>query len=79
MRSPLHWEGKYIIDVGKIIDILLEHMKSHAFFNKTVLLGLCALAILGSSSCLPLAAGAAAGYIAHDEGYRVSNPIHKSN
>jgi hypothetical protein len=47
--------------------------------NKTVLLGLCALAILGSSSCLPLAAGAAAGYVAHDEGYRVSNPIHKTN
>jgi hypothetical protein len=30
------------------------------------------------SSCLPLAAGAAAGYIAHEEGYRVQSPIKKS-
>lgn len=30
------------------------------------------------SSCLPLAAGAAAGYVAHKEGYRVNSPIHKS-
>lgn len=29
------------------------------------------------TSCLPLAAGAAAGYVAHKEGYRVSNPIHR--
>ncbi|MGD7652428.1 MAG: hypothetical protein ACQCXQ_04375 [Verrucomicrobiales bacterium] len=30
------------------------------------------------SSCLPLAAGAAAGYVAHEEGYRVRNPITKT-
>lgn len=48
-------------------------------FNKTVLIALCGLVILGASSCLPLAAGAAAGYVAHDEGYRVSNPIHKKD
>lgn len=35
------------------------------------------LAILGLSSCLPLAAGAAVGYVAHEEGYRVTNPIKK--
>lgn len=29
------------------------------------------------SSCVPLAVGAAAGYVAHDEGYRVQNPIRK--
>jgi hypothetical protein len=29
------------------------------------------------SSCLPLAAGAAAGYVAHKEGYRVHNPLTK--
>jgi hypothetical protein len=34
-------------------------------------------AISLSSSCVPLAVGAAAGYVAHDEGYRVQNPIHK--
>ena len=30
------------------------------------------------SSCVPLAVGAAAGYVAHDEGYRVRNPIKKT-
>ena len=30
------------------------------------------------SSCLPLVAGAAAGYVAHDQGYRVRNPFTKS-
>jgi hypothetical protein len=30
------------------------------------------------SSCLPLAAGAAAGYVAHDQGYRVQSPIKKT-
>lgn len=29
------------------------------------------------SSCVPLAVGAAAGYVAHNEGYRVQNPIRK--
>jgi hypothetical protein len=29
------------------------------------------------SSCLPLAAGAAAGYVAHKEGYRVQSPVTK--
>ncbi|MDH4444474.1 MAG: hypothetical protein QE267_05025 [Akkermansiaceae bacterium] len=36
-----------------------------------------ALGISLLSSCLPLAAGATAGYIAHKEGYRVQNPVHK--
>lgn len=53
-------------------------MKKYPMFNRVVLMGLCALTILGASSCLPLAAGAAAGYIAHDEGYRVTNPIRKT-
>ena len=30
------------------------------------------------SSCVPLAVGAAAGYVAHEEGYRVRNPITKT-
>ena len=38
---------------------------------------LASLTLLGLSSCLPLVAGAAAGYVAHDEGYRVTNPIKK--
>lgn len=42
---------------------------------------LIAVAILTAalvSSCVPLAVGAAAGYVAHDEGYRVQNPIKKT-
>jgi hypothetical protein len=29
------------------------------------------------SSCIPLAVGAAAGYVAHEEGYRVQSPLKK--
>ena len=29
------------------------------------------------SSCIPLAVGGAAGYVAHKEGYRVNSPVHK--
>ena len=46
---------------------------------KLTLIALAAIVTLGFSSCLPLAAGAAAGYIAHDEGYRVTNPIKKTD
>lgn len=39
------------------------------------------ITVLGFSvfitSCLPLAVGGAAGYVAHKEGYRVSNPVSK--
>lgn len=38
---------------------------------------LTALALTCLNSCIPLAVGAAAGYVAHDEGYRVQNPIKK--
>ena len=46
---------------------------------KKVLLLIVAAAVSSalSSSCLPLAAGAAAGYVAHKEGYRVQSPIKK--
>jgi hypothetical protein len=37
-----------------------------------------ALGVSSLSSCLPLAAGAAAGYVAHKEGYRVQNPVTKA-
>ena len=37
-----------------------------------------ALGISLLSSCLPLAAGAAVGYVAHKEGYRVQNPVTKA-
>jgi hypothetical protein len=30
------------------------------------------------SSCVPLAVGATAGYVAHDQGYRLQSPIKKS-
>ena len=36
-----------------------------------------ALGIASFSSCLPLAAGAAGGYVAHKEGYRVQTPLYK--
>lgn len=39
---------------------------------------LIAIGVSSLSSCLPLAAGAAAGYVAHKEGYRVQSPVTKS-
>jgi len=47
-------------------------MKTKLFTLLLVVAGISSL-----SSCLPLAAGAAGGYIAHEEGYRVRNPITK--
>ena len=52
-------------------------MKQDSSFSRITLLGLADLALLGLSSCIPLAAGAAAGYIAHEEGYRVQSPLKK--
>ena len=54
-------------------------MKNYLIFNRALLFGFCAITTLCASSYIPLAAGATAGYIAHDEGYRVSNPIHKTH
>ncbi len=31
------------------------------------------------SSCVPLAAGAAGGYLLHREGYRVQNPLERAD
>jgi len=45
--------------------------------TKSIILLLTAAGILFLNSCLPLAAGAAAGYVAHKEGYRVHSPISK--
>ena len=45
---------------------------------KTLTFLLLALGVFASASCIPLAVGAAAGYVAHDEGYRVQNPIKKT-
>lgn len=42
---------------------------------KLITLLLVAAGICSLNSCLPLAAGAAVGYIAHEDGYRVKNPI----
>ncbi len=53
-------------------------MKSKLTSRQFLLLGTTCICLLGMSSCLPLAAGAAAGYIAHDEGYRVRNPVTKT-
>lgn len=44
---------------------------------KLLLLAVVSASIL--SSCVPLAVGAAAGYVAHEEGYRVQNPIKKTD
>lgn len=46
--------------------------------TKLLLLLAAAVGVASLSSCLPLAAGAAAGYVAHDQGYRVQNPIKKT-
>lgn len=35
------------------------------------------LAFFGQLGCVPLAIGAAAGYVAHEEGYRVQAPLKK--
>lgn len=40
----------------------------------TTLIGL----IFSTTSCVPLAVGAAAGYVAHDQGYRVQPPVKKT-
>jgi hypothetical protein len=45
--------------------------------TKSLILLLSAAGILFLNSCLPLAVGATAGYIAHEEGYRVHSPISK--
>lgn len=52
-------------------------MKTILSTKRIILFSLSSLCLFGISSCLPLAAGAAAGYVAHDEGYRVDNPIKK--
>lgn len=36
---------------------------------------LIAFGVSSVSSCLPLAAGAAAGYVARDQGYHVQSPV----
>jgi hypothetical protein len=45
--------------------------------TKVFTLLLVAAGVSSIASCLPLAAGAAGGYVAHKEGYRVHNPITK--
>jgi hypothetical protein len=45
--------------------------------NRLISLLAIALGVASLASCLPLAAGAAGGYVAHKEGYRVQNPIYK--
>jgi len=44
---------------------------------KVITLLLVAAGFCSLNSCLPLAAGAAVGYVAHKDGYRVNSPIHK--
>jgi hypothetical protein len=53
-------------------------MKQNISISRIAFYGIASLALLGLGSCLPLAAGAAAGYIAHEEGYRVQSPIKKT-
>ena len=52
-------------------------MKQTPTIRRIAYFSLTALALMAISSCLPLAAGAAAGYVAHDEGYRLRNPVKK--
>ena len=48
-------------------------------FSKRLAVG-CTLVLVSSSlsSCIPLAAGAAGGYLLHKEGYRLQNPVKKT-
>ncbi len=50
----------------------------HLMKKSSIILLSLAFAVSTLSSCLPLAAGAAAGYVAHKEGYRVQSPIKKN-
>ncbi len=52
---------------------------NHTTMKKAIMLLVATVAASTLSSCLPLAAGAAAGDIAHDEGYRVQSPIMKAD
>ncbi|MFM2197050.1 MAG: hypothetical protein RLZZ505_482 [Verrucomicrobiota bacterium] len=52
-------------------------MKKKIYYKRIALITIAGLTLSGLSSCLPLAAGAAVGYVAHEEGYRVTNPIKK--
>jgi hypothetical protein len=52
-------------------------MKMKTSIKRIALFTIAGFTISGFSSCLPLAAGAAVGYVAHEEGYRVTNPIKK--
>ena len=49
----------------------------HVMKAKLFTLFLAAAAILSLASCVPLAIGAGAGYVAHKEGYRVQTPVTK--
>lgn len=58
----------------------LDFVLRRPIFRATMKFSIISLLFIGIgvsalSSCLPLAAGAAAGYVAHEEGYRVRNPI----
>jgi hypothetical protein len=62
--SPLHcraWFGHFLNAMKRSILLLLLTASAASVF----------------SSCVPLAVGAAAGYVAHDQGYRVRNPVTK--
>jgi hypothetical protein len=59
-----------------ILDASNSSLECREVMNQRVILYFSAAIIISCmSSCLPLAAGAAAGYIAHDQGLRVQNPI----
>jgi hypothetical protein len=47
------------------------------YMKNKIILMFVAFGIYSVTSCLPLAAGAAVGYVAHKDGYRVENPISK--
>lgn len=64
---------------GETITLMRKRKQTKYYMKrKLLMLLLIALGISTISSCLPLAVGAAAGYVAHDEGYRVQNPIKKT-
>lgn len=46
--------------------------------NRYIILSALTGFIFSAISCVPLAVGAAAGYVAHDQGYRVQPPVKKT-
>jgi hypothetical protein len=70
--------GRFALRAGQTIVLAATNQQPPTNMKRNlIMLLLLALGISTFSSCVPLAAGAAVGYVAHEEGYRVRNPVTK--